>query len=224
MMGNLFKVFGPSPIKPIEQHMKTAYTCVHTLQPFFEAVLQGDWKAALTHQQEIVALEKKADHIKRDLRLHLPTGLFLPFARTDLLELLHAQDKIANKAQDIAGLIMSRKMQIPKAIHALFTPFLSSALHAAHQAAQAINELDELLETGFRGNEVKVVNAMILKLDELEQENDAQLAEIQHEIFMLEKTLPTIDVIFLYKIVRWIAGLADLAQTIGARLQILMAK
>src|SRR3990167_4189050 len=183
MMGNLFKVFGPSPIRPIEQHMKTAYECAHTLQPFFEAVLKKDWDDALSYKQKIDALEKKADHIKRDLRLHLPTGLFLPFARTDLLELLHAQDKIANKAQDIAGLMMSRKMQFPKNLHPLFIPFLLASIHASHQASQAINELDELLETGFRGNEVKIVNAMVLKLDELEHDSDAQLANIQHEIF-----------------------------------------
>ena len=111
MMGNLFKVFGPSPIKPLEQHMKTSHECAKQLLPFFEATLSGDWKKVAVFKEKIDDLEKKADLIKRDLRLHLPAGLFLPFARTDLLELLHAQDKIANKSQDIAGLIFARQMQ-----------------------------------------------------------------------------------------------------------------
>ena len=99
MMGNLFKVFGPSPIKPLEHHMKISHDCAHQLKPFFEAVLQDDWTCAQNIKTNIDHLEKRADHIKRDLRLHLPTGLFLPFARTDLLELLQAQDNIANKAK-----------------------------------------------------------------------------------------------------------------------------
>lgn len=224
MMGNLFNVFGPSPIKPLEQHMRTVDQCAKHLAPFFEAVLQQNWDAALSIRQEINTLEKKADHIKRDLRLHLPSGLFLPFARTDLLQLLHAQDKVANKAQDIAGLISSRKMQIPELIQPLWLPFLNRCLDASHQAMQAINELDELLETGFRGNEVNIVESMILNLDAIEHETDEQLANIQHLIFSLESSHSAIEIVFLYKIVQWIADLADDAQTIGARLQVLIAR
>lgn len=224
MMGNLFKVFGPSPIKPLEHHMTTVQHCAKLLIPFFDAILQQRWAEAEELQSEIDQLEKKADLIKRDLRLHLPTGLFLPFARTDLLELLHAQDKVANKAQDIAGLIISRKMQIPSALQPLFQPFLKRSLDACNQACQAINELDELLETGFRGNEVNIVESMIMNLDAIEHDSDDLLAIIQHEIFNLETSLPAVEVVFLYKLVQWIGDLADYAQTIGARLQILIAR
>jgi predicted phosphate transport protein (TIGR00153 family) len=223
-MGNIFNMFGPSPIKPIEQHMYKTYLCAKQLYPFFEAVIAKDWKTAHDIKDKIIETEKEADLIKRDLRLHLPTGLFLPVARTDLLELLSAQDRIANKAEDIVGLIMSREMTIPKSLCPLFMPFLHRCLDAAKQACKAINELDELLESGFRGSEVKIVEAMIVTLDEIEQDTDEKLAEIRHRIFELEKDLPTIEVIFLYKLVQWIGDLADHAQTVGGRLQILIAR
>ena len=222
-MGSIFNMFGPSPIRPIEQHMRKTYLCAKQLYPFFEAVLDQDWQTASAIKDKIVSIEKEADLIKRDLRLHLPTGLFLPVARTDLLELLSAQDRIANKAEDIAGLIISRKMIIPEPLSALFMPFLHRCLDAAKQACKAINELDELLESGFRGSEVKIVGDMILTLDEIEHDSDDKLAEIRHRIFEMEKDLPAIDVIFLYKLVQWIGDLADHAQTVGGRLQILIA-
>ena len=143
-MNGIFNMFGPSPIRPIEQHMHKVYHCAKLLYPFFEAVLQQDWLNAELIQHRIAAMEKEADVIKRNLRLHLPTGLFLPVARTDLLELLSAQDRIANKAEDIAGLIMSRKMIIPPSVCELLMPFLSRCLDAAKQACKAINELDQL--------------------------------------------------------------------------------
>jgi predicted phosphate transport protein (TIGR00153 family) len=223
-MGSIFNMFGPSPIRPIEQHMRKAYNCAKQLSPFFDAVLQEDWGTAAVIKEKISTVEKEADRIKRDLRLHLPTGLFLPVARTDLLELLSAQDRIANKAEDIAGLILSRKMIIPPALSPIFIPFLNRCLDAAHQACKAINELDELLETGFRGSEVKIVEQMIMKLDEIEHDSDDMLAEVRHRIFDLEKDLPAIEVIFLYKLVQWIGDLADHAQTVGGRLQILIAR
>lgn len=223
-MANIFNMFGPSPIRPIEQHMRKTYLCAKQLYPFFDAVLKQDWTTAQSIKNKIVSIEKEADLIKRDLRLHLPTGLFLPVSRTDLLELLSAQDRIANKAEDIAGLIISRQMIIPSALSVLFMPFLNRCLDAAKQACKAINELDDLLESGFRGSEVKIVEDMILTLDEIEHDSDEKLAEIRHRIFELEKDLSAIDVMFLYKLVQWIGDLADHAQTVGARLQILIAR
>jgi predicted phosphate transport protein (TIGR00153 family) len=223
-MSSIFNMFGPSPIRPIEQHMRKVYHCAKQLYPFFEAALQKDWDNANILKNKIISLEKEADLIKRDLRLHLPTGLFLPVARTDLLELLSAQDRIANKAEDIAGLITSRQMLIPEALSSLLMPFLHCCLEAAHQACSAINELDDLLESGFRGSEVKLVEDMIVTLDKVEQESDEKLADIRHRIFELETDLPAIEVIFLYKLVQWIGELADHAQTVGGRLQILIAR
>ena len=204
--------------------MRKTYQCAKQLYPFFEAALKQDWKTADNLKEKIIALEKEADLIKRDLRLHLPTGLFLPVSRTDLLELLSAQDRIANKAEDIAGLITSRRMIIPEPLTGLFMPFLSCCLDAAKQACKAINELDELLESGFRGSEVKIVEEMIMTLDKIEHDSDDKLAEIRHRIFELEKDLPAIEIIFLYKLVQWIGDLADHAQIAGGRLQILIAR
>lgn len=223
-MRSLMNLFGPSPIRPIEQHMRKTYQCAKQLHPFFEAVLKQDWQTARQINEKIAELEKEADIIKRDLRLHLPTSLFLPVSRTDLLELLSAQDRIANRAQDIAGLIVSRQMLLPASLSELLMPFLDRCLDAAKQACQAINELDELLESGFRGSEVKIVEEMIMTLDEIEHDSDQMLAEMRHRIFELEKELPAIEVIFFYKLVQWIGDLADHAQTVGGRLQILIAR
>lgn len=223
-MSSIFNMFGPSPIRPLEQHMHKTYHCAKQLYPFCQAVLKQNWDTAKEVYSNILTLEKEADLIKRDLRLHLPTGLFLPVSRTDLLELLTSQDRIANKAQDIAGLILSRKMIIPNALVPLFLPFLSRCLDAAKLACKAINELDELLETGFRGSEVKIVDEMIVTLGKVENDCDVKLAEIRRCIFNLESELPVLEVIFLYQLFEWVDDLADHAQNVGGRLQILISR
>src|SRR3990167_8940091 len=114
IMANLFNLFGPSPIKPIEQHMRKVYQCSKQLAGFFDAVIANQWTLAQQIKDKIDLLEHDADALKRMVRLHLPTGLFLPVARTDLLELLNAQDRIANRSKHIAELVVSRQMQIPQ--------------------------------------------------------------------------------------------------------------
>lgn len=217
-------MFGQSPIKPMQEHMSVAVKASSRLTDFFEAVIAGDWEKARSVQQEISDIEHQADDLKKQLRLHLPKSLFLPVPRSDLLELLSMQDRIANKAQDISGIMIGRQMSIPASLQQRFIEFVDSAQKTAEQALTAINELDELLETGFSGRELDIVENMIEKLDQYERTNDALQVEIRAGLFDLETELPPVDVIFLYKIIDWIGDLADRAQAVGSRLQLLLAR
>ncbi|MCK7596397.1 TIGR00153 family protein [Microbulbifer sp. CAU 1566] len=223
-LSNIANLFGRSPIKPIKEHMATAHKASADLVPFFEALMQGDFSTAKTVQQRISASENRADDIKKDLRLHLPDSLFMPVSRTDLLELLHAQDKVANKAQDIAGLAIGRQMEIPASMHAMMGTFVESAVAASAQALTAINELDELLESGFAGREVDIAQRMTEELDDLERKSDKLEVEVRASLFKMEKGLPPVDVIFLYRIIEWVGDLADEAHGVGNRLQLLLAR
>lgn len=219
----IFNMFGRSPLRPLQQHMDKAHACVKAILPFFDSVLKQDWETAETQQATVAQLERDADDMKKDLRLHLPKGLFLPVPRTDILELLSVQDRIANRAKDISGLILGRRMVIPENISQDYMTFLKRCIDASKQARKAINELDELLETGFRGNEVKLVEEMIVKLDEIEHDTDEMQVAVRRQVFAMEKELPPIEAMFLYKIIEWTGDLADRAQTIGGHLQLLLA-
>ncbi len=217
-------MFGRSPIRPLEAHMSKVHACVKELSPFFDAVLLQQWPDVLRIQQDIVRLENEADDLKRDLRLHLPKGLFLPVSRSDLLELLTVQDRLANKAKDIAGLVLGRKMIFPDVVTEPFVDFLQRCIEASTQANTAINELDELLETGFSGSEIKLVESMIAEISRVERDTDDKQIKLRQIVFDLETALPPVNVMFLYKIIEWTGELADRAREIGDRLQILLAK
>jgi predicted phosphate transport protein (TIGR00153 family) len=217
-------MFGRSPIRPLEEHMAKVDACVKELKPFFEAVLEKNWAQAEQLQKGISRLEHEADDLKRDLRLHFPKSLFMPVSRSDILELLSVQDRLANTAQDIAGTVLGRQMVLPEAISSAFIAFLERSIEASHQANNAIHELDELLETGFSGSEIKLAEAMIEKLSQIERDTDEQQVRLRHAMFRLEETLPPIHVMFLYKIIEWTGALADQAREVGDRLQILLAR
>lgn len=222
---NLFaSVFGRSPIGPIQKHISLVHDCASKLQPFFEVTLKKDWKQAEHYQQRIVDLEEQADQIKKQIRLSLPKSLFLPVSRTDLLGIVTVQDKVANRAKDIAGLILGRQMSFPEELHEALGNYLNRSIQASAQALKAMNELDELLETGFRGREADIVEEMIKKLDDLESETDDLQVQIRRILFTLETRLPPVDVMFMYKIIEWIGDLADRASRVGSYLQLLLAK
>lgn len=220
----IFNVFGRSPIRPLQQHIDKAYKAAETLRPFFVAVQNKDWEKATEIQHQILDLEKEADGIKKDLRLHLPKGLFLPVPRGDILGILHTQDELANRSQDIAGLVIGRKLHIPDQIFSDYQIFLDRCVDAAAQARNVVNELDELLETGFRGNEVKIVEDMVDELDRVEHDTDDMQVKIRQQLFMIEKDFSPIDVMFLYRIIELTGAIANSAQSIGGRLLLLVAQ
>lgn len=218
------QLFGRSPIRPLQEHIDKVYECTQRLIPFFDAVTAQDWDKASVIQHHIHELEHDADVIKRQLRLNLPKGLFLPVPRTDLLDMLRSQDRIANRAKDIAGLILGRHMIIPAQIAEDIKIYLKRSIAAAAQAHRAIHELDTLLETGFSGHEINIVEEMIQELDDIEHDTDEMQIRIRKQLYSLEKDLPPIDVMFLYNIIEWIGDLADRAQKVGGQLQLLIAR
>ncbi|HCA25777.1 MAG TPA: TIGR00153 family protein [Pseudomonas sp.] len=217
-------LFGRSPIGPMQQHIAKAHECAAQLLPFIEALQAEDWAEAARLQQQIAQLERDADKLKKDVRVHLPKSLFLPVPRSDLLELLSVQDKVANRAKDIAGLMLGRRMVIPEPLFPAFKAFVSRSIDAAAQALTAMNELDELLETGFAGREVTLVERLIEELDRIEHDTDNMQISLRSELYLLEKGLPAVDVMFLYQIIEWIGDVADRAQRVGNRLELLMAR
>jgi len=221
---SILGVFAKSPIKPLEKHIRLVAKCSNQLIPFFAACVEQDWTTAAKIRKKISKYEHDADALKRQLRLELPSGLFMPVERVDLLSLLTEQDKIANKSKDIAGRILGRKLVIPESLQEQFLKYVERNLDAIEKAAEAINELDDLLETGFRGREVELVEKMINQLDLLEDDTDTMQVEIRQDLLAIEKDLNPVDVMFLYQIIDWVGELADLAERVGARLEIMLSR
>ncbi len=222
--GYMSGIFGRSPVSPLQEHMAKVYACVSELVPLFNAVINEDWDDVKGHQQLISNLEKEADVLKKRLRLNLPKGLFMPVSRNDLLDVLLTQDKVANMSKDIAGTIVGRKMTLPDVVQEDYIRFVQRCVDACKQARKAINEFDGLVETGFSGQEIKIVSDMITKLDDIESDTDNLQSAIRFKLFAIEKDLPAVDVMFLYRIIEKTGDVADLSQRVGSRLQLMLAR
>ena len=222
--GYMSGIFGNSPVAPMQKHMAKVYACASKLVPLFNAVMDENWEKVEDLQKEISQLERDADVLKKELRLNLPKGLFMPVSRQDLLEVLLTQDKVANKTKDIAGVITGRRMALPEIIHEDYMRFVQRCVDACKQAKKAINEMDELVETGFSGQEINIVSDMISKLDSIESDTDRLQSDIRYKLFAIEKELDPIDVMFLYKIIEWTGEVADHSQRVGSRLQLMLAR
>ena len=223
-MNNILGLFAHSPLKPLQKHSDKVTECCSLLVPFFESTFNNDWDQALQLRQQISEVERQADSLKREIRLKLPRGLFMPIDRTDLLELVTQQDKLANYAKDIAGRMVGRQFTFPMEMREEFMKYVCRSLDATVQAHLVIDEMDKLLETGFKGRELTFVNTMINELDAIEDDTDQMQIKLRMMLRNMEERFNPIEVMFLYKTLEWIGVLADQAQRVGSRIELMLAR
>ena len=217
------KLFGRSPIKPMQEHIKVVVRCAGEVPGLFDALSAGDQAKVIEIKDRIFALEQEADNIKNELRTHLPKSLLMPVDRRDLLEVLEMQDSIADTAQDIAGLLVERPMEVPETLQEPLLGLTRRCVQACDKAAEIIGELDELVETGFRGRESERVSEMVDELNKIEDDTDQMGMELTHLLFAQEDEMKPVSVMFWYQLIQWIGDLADYAEKVGNRLRLLLA-
>jgi predicted phosphate transport protein (TIGR00153 family) len=182
----------------------------------------GDAEAIHRSRREIDRLEHEADRIKNEIRSHLPSRLMLALERRDMLDILDAQDSMADTVQDIAELADLRGMAMREALRPLLGDLAEQVVAACEQAERIVNELDELLEMGFRGREASRVEQMIDELARIETLTDEHEERAARQLFQLEAELG-VGTVFWYQTIRWTADVADYAEKVGNRLRLLIA-
>ncbi len=223
MANTIANIFGASPVMPLEKHIDISYRCAKKLRAFFAAAIARDWDEAAEVRGSIEALEHEADDLKKQIRLNLPKSLFMPVPREDLLELLLVQDKIANRAKDVSGQVLGRRLEIPGSVADQFLAYVDRNIDAAKQARKSVRELDELFTTGFRGAEVNLVSGFIEELDRIETDTDRMQAELRASLYQIEDSMNPIDAIFIYQVIEQTGEIADMAERVGRRLELLLS-
>uniref|UniRef100_UPI0040579C00 TIGR00153 family protein n=1 Tax=Candidatus Electrothrix sp. TaxID=2170559 RepID=UPI0040579C00 len=213
-----------SPFKPIQEHMRTVFSCVSLLEPLFAALHTKDFEKLTKIAGQIAELETAADKLKSTFRLNMPKTLLLPVDRRDMLKLLHDQDSLADKTEEISQILISRDMEVPEAIKDLLNILLTRTLGICTEAKLIVEELDELVEVGFRGREHDKVILMIDELRKTEHEIDQTLHQLRRTLFSVEESLSPVSAMFWYKIIDLLGGMSDLAENMADRLLLFLSK
>jgi predicted phosphate transport protein (TIGR00153 family) len=221
-MSVIASLFGRSPIRPMQAHMQVASECARAILPVLDAMASGDMEALDRERKIVDDLEHRADELKHEIRRHLPKRLFMAVERRDMLEILDCQDSIADVAQDVAELAALRRMKTPEILKAPLLLLAEAACATCAQSESVINELDELVETGFGRHEVARVEVMIEKLNGLESLADERGEDALRLLFSIEDEIG-VGAYYWYEIIQWIGDIADCAERVGNRIRLLIA-
>jgi predicted phosphate transport protein (TIGR00153 family) len=198
--------------------MRVVAKCMDEFMPLFEALFEKDQNRVKEIAEKIDKIESEADEIKNGLRLNLPKTLFLPVARRDLLVLISEQDSIADSVENIAGILIVREMKVPEAMRALLMELIQATIDTFNKALKVIEELDALLEVGFRGKYSSIVTDMVVDLKQTEEITDDLAKELNRILFSMEDQLKPVSVILWYKLIKEIGEVANHSENVGDRI------
>ena len=224
MRRTIFDLVAKSPFGPLQDHLAKVMVCVRLIPDFFRAVEKGDKEQIAAITEKVEKAEFEADQIKNQIRLDLPSTIFTPVNRADLLEILSLQDRVSDVAEDVVVLYRMKNIPLPELIRELFWKFLDQVMLTAEQYAKISGELDELVEASFGGAEAGKMVEMISSLSEMEHEADILQHALLYKLLTLEEELGALNIVLWMRVFQCVGDIANGAEKVGNRLRLFLSK
>ncbi len=217
MTNALGKLFGWSPFRLLQQHMEQVATCIAKMCEALEAFERESWADVEAAAEEISRLEHVADEIKDEIRGNLTRRLFLPIDRGRVLEILALQDSLADRAEDIAVLLTIKRLKILPSIADRFREFRDVNIKAVNLVAKIMDQLDELVATGFGGAAADKIRAQVHDVAYAEHEVDLIQRKLLKDLFAQEAELSPGDLYLWMQLIRQLASLSNGSENLANR-------
>ncbi|MFW0066687.1 MAG: DUF47 family protein [Coxiella endosymbiont of Dermacentor silvarum] len=184
---SILNIFGCSPVQLLRCHKEKVHNFMKLPLYFCNMLIVRDWKQTSSLQQDIIQFETKNDKLKHEFHYHFSKILFppppIPF--NDLLVIfLENQIKIANTIKNVSVIIVECRIEV-----------------LSFQAQEVINEIDNFLALCFQRKQENDVDKIIQKLNDIKYQTNQLQIQVQQPL-QIKNTLLSINVIFLYKIIK----------------------
>ena len=214
-------VISNSPLALLERHAGVCVDCVERLPLYFAEAQASRWGRANDIRDEICRLEGLADELKQDVRSNLPRGLWMSVSRADLLELVRVQDKMANGVKEVSGISLGRKLAFPHSLTNDVNEFINEVVSVSRAVVKVISATRELSRSAFGSRQTNAILGFVAQIESGERRSDDLQAALRAKVREHENELSPVDAIFLYQLLSAIGDIADNAEKVAHRAQII---
>jgi hypothetical protein len=198
----------------VHEHLEKVSATLMGLKNLLEAYLSQQLDHIAELAEQVRDFEHEADVVRRKVENIMYSGAFLPNFRGDLLGIIEAADKVANKAEYVADVLEIERPHIPAFLHEEIKRLLDGSIETYNALKQAIKYLFEDL------------NRVVEFVDETEVK-EHQVDGIERNL--LRKIFSIQDIsqgqkMHLKDLVRSIADIADRAEDCSDRVQVVSLK
>ena len=213
-----------SPFDQLVDHMGKVRECINLLSNGLIEYYKGNYRNFSELTDQISAIEHEADLIKGNIRNHLPISLLMPVDKGKFLWALREEDAILDHAENLALMLDMRHTKIPTELQSLFIKHITSVAETVIAMENAVENVKDLVESGFVKKEREETKGYIHKVHEAEYNADKQKYALTKKIYQLEEKLDPMDEYHLLKIADWVDDIADHAENVADWLRSMIAR
>lgn len=202
--------------------MEKVCACLAKLKELCSIFVEADLKKIEQIAKGISELEHDADLIKNDIRSSLPKSFLFSIDRINFLEILNLQDDLADTAEDIADLLILKKLPPLPALEEKLHEYIDSNLDATWILKEIVFHLDTLIEASFGGPVAVKIKTKIHDITLKEHETDLIKKEVKKTLFSLADTLSFSDFILWLNFIEEIGRISHCAEKEALRIGMLL--
>ena len=131
------------------------------------------------------------------------------------------QDRMANDAKDAVGLSLGRELAFPEPLQKSLAKYIATVVSSVDAAVEVIAAIRELSRSAFSARQVRVITSKSAAVERLERKSDEMQARLRAKLRKHEKNMSAVDAIFLYQLLSQIGEVADSAEKVAHRAEIM---
>jgi hypothetical protein len=214
-MKSIGGLFGRSPYGPLHEHMAKVQECVEKLPAAVEFFLDKQWDDCKKKGKVISKVEHEADVIKQSIRAHLSNSIFSPVKRSEILLMLKTQDAVADRCEEVAGILTMRETPFPDFLKNDFILLISKVVRTANLLTDTTRELNRLSEDAGSDIEKQMIIDGIDDIHMVEHEADIIEEKLKADLFKSEKDVDPVTIMILLDLFKKVGHIADAAENVS---------
>ncbi len=211
-----------TPFDLLQSHMEKVVACLAKLSEILTALQEKQFEKMEGLSKEVSEFEHQADLIKNDIRKSLPKSFLFPIDRTNFLEILTLQDNIADVAEEIAGLLIIKPLDVPDELNELIKNYIDKNMDSAWDIRDVVLSFDQLLEASFGGPVAAKIKDQVDVIAYKEHESNAIRRKLNRKLFEISDRFSTPDFILWTRLIEDIGHIAHFAEKVALRIEMVL--
>ncbi len=173
--------------------------------------------------QKVDQLEHDADDIKVEIRKAYAELKYSFFDKVDALFILHKQDGIIDKADDVIKMLMMN--QIKNLDHLIIKDVIGlshTVVESVTKMTQAVSNLRIVAESSFSKREITKEKDDLMSVELTESRSDDEAIALGKRIYAMKEKMNAVDVLFLQNIIIALSKIADRAESVAEKVRMLI--
>jgi predicted phosphate transport protein (TIGR00153 family) len=214
-------LFYKSPFENLKKHADKVKDCARVFSRAVACHIDKQCEEFDHLTEEVAKLESEADAIKRNIRGHMPRGIWMPVDKFAFFMYLREQDHVLDAVEEALYWLSYRPEGVQEEVGDDLAYLVESIIPAIEKLSPMVETATDYFRSRLERTRLKV-KSIIRDVRQHEHEADLIERELKHKIFTEIKD--PLQVFHLIRLVETIGSIADHAQNASDMMRAMIAR